>query len=417
MTEKILKISYIIGTYPGFSSTFIDREIRMMRQWGIPMQLLSIRPADPRKTLSAEQQANQREVIYLIPVRWGAFGCAQFYYLLRKPGTYWRTLLYLLTRRHPTLRDHAMTLLHFAEGVYAAYLLRPTGVNHLHAHFVDRAATVALVAARLLEIPYSLAVHAGEDIYVHPVLLNEKFSGAKFVISCTQYNLDYLQALGIPDLDKKAFAIHHGLDFEHYGTLPQPQEPPLLLSVGRLVEKKGLDHLIRACWRLQDEGRKFVCHIIGSGPERERLSALISELGLQETVILRGVLPHDQVMEEYNRATLFVLPCVQGRDGSLDGIPNVLPEAMASGVPVVSTPVSAIPELIVNEVNGLLTPPEDETALAAALARLLDDPALRQRLSIQGQQTVTEHFDIDKNVHQVYEVFVKYGGPEHDTSH
>jgi glycosyltransferase involved in cell wall biosynthesis len=414
MAEPTLKICYIIGTYPGFSSTFIDREIRMMRQWGIPMQLLSIRPADPGRTLSAEQQANQREVIYLIPVQWGKFWRGHFYFLLKQPWIYLSTLFYLLTRRHPTLRDQAMTLLHFAEGVYAAYLLRSLGVNHLHAHFVDRAATVALVAARLLKIPYSLAVHAGEDIYVHPVLLREKFAEAKFVISCTQYNLDYLKQLGIPDLDRKAFAIHHGLDFEHYGTAPQPQTPPLLLSVGRLVEKKGLDYLIRACRQLQDQGREFVCHIIGSGPEREHLHALIQELGLQETVFLRGILPHDQVVDEYNRATLFALPCVQGQDGSLDGIPNVLPEAMASGVPVVSTPVSAIPELVVDGTNGLLVPPGEVTALAAALARLLDDPALRRQLGEQGRRAVKEQFDLNQNVRKVYEIFLRYGGPEHD---
>ncbi len=410
MNKKTLSICYVIGTYPGVSSTFIDREIRMMRQWGLTMHLLSIRQPDQQKSLSREQQENRREVIYLLPVRWGEFLRGQLFFLFKKPGTYLGTLFYLLTRRHPTCRDWTMTVLHFAEGVYAAYLLRSRGVNHLHAHFVDRAATVALVAGRLLGIPYSLAVHAGEDIYVHPVLLPEKFAEAKFVISCTQYNLDYLQhKLGISDLDKKAFAIHHGLDFEHYGTAPQPQTPPLLLSVGRLVEKKGLDYLIRACRRLKDQGRKFVCHIIGSGPERDRLVALIQELGLQETVFLRGVLPHDQVLEEYNRATLFALPCVQGQDGSLDGIPNVLPEAMASWLPVVSTPVSAIPELITDGVNGLLVPPQDDVALTDALARLLDDAALRQQLGAQGRRSVAEAFDLDQNVRAVYDVFMRLG--------
>jgi glycosyltransferase involved in cell wall biosynthesis len=406
-----LNICYMIGTYPGVSSTFIDREIRMMRQWGLTMHLLSIRPPDQQKSLSREQQENRREVIYLLPVRWGEFVRGQLSFLFRKPGVYLGTLIYLLTRRHPTFRDWVMTVLHFAEGVHAAYLLRETGVNQLHAHFVDRAATVALVAGRLLGIPYSLAVHAGEDIYVHPVLLPEKFAEAKFVISCTQYNLDHLQhKLGILDLDKKAYAIHHGLDFDRYGLTPRPQSPPLLLSVGRLVEKKGFDYLIRACQRLKDAERNFVCHIIGAGPDRPKLEALIGELELQDTVILCGVVPHDQVLEEYNRATLFALPCIQGQDGSLDGIPNVLPEAMASWLPVVSTPVSAISELITDGVNGLLVPPQDDAALADALARLLDDAALRQRLGAQGRQSVAEAFNLDPNVRAVYEVFMRLGG-------
>jgi glycosyltransferase involved in cell wall biosynthesis len=407
-----LRICYVIGTYPGLSSTFIDREIRMMRQWGMTMYLLSIRPPDLGKSLSKEQQANRRDVIYLIPVKWVVLLTAHLRFLFAKPGAYLGTLFYLLTRPHPTIRDRLMTGLHFAEGVYAAHLLHPKSVNHLHAHFVDRAATVALVAGRLLGIPYSLAVHAGEDIYVHPVLLPEKFAEAKFAISCTQYNLDYLKQAGIPDLDTKAFAIHHGLDVERYAPDSQRHDPPLILSVGRLVEKKGLSYLIRACRHLKDDGYKSVCHIIGPGPERSNLETLIADLDLQDTVLMCGAVPHDQVIEEYSRATICALPCIRGQDGSLDGIPNVLPEAMASQLPVVSTPVSAIPELVENEVNGLLATPKDSVALAAALARLLDDPALRRRLGEQGRQTVVEKFDIDRNVRAVYDVLVRLGGPD-----
>lgn len=405
-----LRIACIIGTFPGISNTFIDREIRMMRQWGLTLHLLSIRPPVLQKSLSQEQKASQREVIYLIPVKWISLFGGHLRFLFTRPGVFWETFFYLLSRPHPTWRDRLMTLLHFAEGVYAAHLLRPLNVNHLHAHFVDRAATVALVAARLLDIPYSLAVHAGEDIFVHPVLLNEKLAEAKFIISCTQYNLDYLKQQGIPNLDKKAFAIHHGLDFEHYGPAQQRHTPPLILSVGRLVEKKGLSDLIHACRHLKDKGCEFICHIIGPGPDRHKLAALITDLGLEDVVVLRGALPHDQVVEEYSRATVFALPCVRGKDGSLDGIPNVLPEAMASQLPIVSTPVSAIPELVENEVNGLLVTPEDSVALADALLRLLQDATLRQRLGEQGRQTVIEKFDIYKNVRSVYDIFVKQGG-------
>jgi len=200
-TDRALRIAYIIGTYPGFSTTFIDREIRMMRQWGLDIQLLAIRQPVERDALSQEQRRYQQDVVYLIPTERVAFLKGHVRFLLKRPRAYLGTLLYLVSRPHPSARDRLMTLLHFAEGVYAAHLLGERAVNHLHAHFVERAATVALVASRLLDIPYSLAVHAGEDIYVHPVLLQEKFSGAKFIISCTQYNLDYLKQAGIPGLD------------------------------------------------------------------------------------------------------------------------------------------------------------------------------------------------------------------------
>jgi glycosyltransferase involved in cell wall biosynthesis len=408
-----LRIGNIIGTYPDFSKTFIDREIRMMRRWGLKMQLLAIRQPVLHSALSQEQRLCQQEVIYLIPVKWLSFWGGHLRFLLTRPGTYLGTLFYLFTRPHPSVRDRLMTLFHFAEGVYAAHLLKKQSVNHLHAHFVDRAATVALVASRLLAIPYSLAVHAGEDIYVHPVLLPEKFAEAKFIISCTQYNLDYLRQLGIPGLDKKAVCIHHGLDVERYPPATQSHEPPLLLAVGRLVEKKGLEYLIRACRQLVDQKREFVCHIIGPGPDRQKLEALIAKLGLQDIVKLCGGLPHERVIEQYDQATLFVLPCIHGSDGSLDGIPNVLAEAMAMKLPVVSTNVSAIPELVQDQVNGLLVPPRDEKALAAALARLLGNPLLRTQLGEKGRQTVIENFNIEQNVRVVYDVFMSQRGQGH----
>ena len=406
---KSLRLAYIIGTYPGFSTTFIDREIRMMRQWGLEIQLLAIRQPVLRSALSQEQRLYQRGVIYLIPVKWLSFLKGHLHFLLTRLGVYWGTLLYLFSRPHPSTRDRLMTLLHFSEGVYAAYLLQERSVNHLHAHFVERAATVALVASRLLGIPYSLAVHAGEDIYVHPVLLPEKFAEAKFVISCTQYNLDYLKQLGIPRLDDKAVCIHHGLDVERYPTAAGQHEPPLLLAVGRLVEKKGLEYLIKACRQLVDRKRDFVCHIIGPGPDRQKLEALITKLELQDVVKLCGGLPHEEVIERYNQATIFVLPCIRGSDGSLDGIPNVLPEAMAMKLPVVSTTVSAIPELVQDQVSGLLVPPRDEEALVVALTRLLDDPLLRTELGERGRQAVIEKFDIGQNVRMVYDVFMSQG--------
>jgi glycosyltransferase involved in cell wall biosynthesis len=408
-----VNLVYIIGTYPGFSNTFIDREIRMLRQWGLDIQLLSIRQPVLHNALSQEQRSYQREVTYLIPVKWLSFLEGHLRFLLTRPRTYLGTLLYLFTRPHPSARDRLMTLLHFAEGVYAAHLLQRQPVHHLHAHFVERAATVALVASRLLGIPYSLAVHAGEDIYVHPVLLPEKFARAKFIISCTQYNLDHLKKLGIPGLDEKAVSIHHGLDVERYPPASKRHEPPLLLAVGRLVEKKGLEYLIKACRELVDQGREFVCHIIGPGPEQQKLEALIAKLGLQDIVKLSGGLPHEEVIEQYDQATIFVLPCIRGSDGSLDGIPNVLPEAMAMELPVVSTTVSAIPELVQDQVNGLLVPPGDVQALVEALARLLDDPLLRTQLGKNGKRTVMEKFDIEQNVRAVYDVFVSQEGLSH----
>jgi glycosyltransferase involved in cell wall biosynthesis len=157
-------------------------------------------------------------------------------------------------------------------------------------------------------------------------------------------------------------------------------------------------HLVRACRIFKDQGYDFTCHIIGEGPQRSELRSLIEQLSLEDTVHLRGTLPHEEVIENYRQATLFVLPCIKAKDGDMDGIPNVLPEAMAMQVPVVSTDISGIPELVDDQVNGLLAPPGDEKALAAAMARLLDDPALCERLGQSGRQSIVDTFDVNQNV-------------------
>jgi glycosyltransferase involved in cell wall biosynthesis len=402
-----LRISYIIGTYPSFSTTFIDREIRMMRRWGLEVHLLAIRSPVLHSALSQEQQLYHQEVIYLIPVKWLSFLGGHLCFLLTRPGTYLGTLLYLLTRPHSSSKDRLMTLLHFAEGVYAAHLLKKQSVNHLHAHFVDRAAIVALVSSRLLNVPYSLTAHAN-DIYVKPVLLRTKISGAKFITTCTAYNEAYLlQTMG-EDLDGKLHLAYHGLDLTHYqpsSSRPQ-RDCPLVLSVGRLTEKKGFPHLIAACRRLKDRGYDFTCDIVGEGPQRQELETLIAQLGLEDTVILCGAIPHEAVIEKYKNSALFVLPCVLSKDGDRDGIPNVLLEAMAMQIPVVSTRHSGIPELVQDRVNGLLVSPGDEEALTNALAELLDNPDLRGKLGRRGRQKVVKDFDVEHNARRLFDLFV-----------
>jgi glycosyltransferase involved in cell wall biosynthesis len=404
---KSLQLVYVIGTYPLLTMTYVDREIRALRQWGVELQILAVHRQDASIPLSADQRgALQDGVIYLLPVNWLRLVISQLYFAILHPQRYFKTLIYLLSRPHPRgtaryLTPRFMTLLHFIEGAYAAYLLRGRQFEELHAHTADRAATIALVVGRLLDKPYSLSIHAGHDIFVNPILLAEKIVEARHVATCTAYNKTYLESLIGQDLSHKISHIHHGLDLLKYQ--PQPSASngrPKILSVGRLSEKKGLVHLIRACRILKDREYDFTCHIVGDGPQRAELKGLIEQLSLEDTVHLRGALPHEEVIENYRQATLFVLPCIKSQDGDMDGIPNVLPEAMAMQVPVVSTDISGIPELVDDQVNGLLAPPGDDDALAAAMARLLDDPALCERLGQSGRQSVVDMFDANHNVRQ-----------------
>lgn len=394
-----LRLAYIIGTYPGLTTTFIDREIQMLRRWGVDLQVLAIRRPPAVAPLSAEQRELQRGVIYLLPIAWGALLASHLYFAARHPLRFFATLVYLLTRPHLDLKTRAMTGLHFGEGVYAAYLLRRRDVRELHAHFVDRAATVALVAGRLLGKPYSISIHAGADIFVKPVLLREKVLRARHVATCTRYNKAQVEAIVGRDVGHKISHIHHGIDLAKYQPAPHPPDGrPLILSVGQLAARKGFAQLIRACRLLKDRGYDFTCQIVGQGPQRPELERLIGELGLGETVILCGALAHEAVIECYRQATLFVLACLMTADGDRDGFPNVLAEAMAMRVPVISTAISAIPELLDDGVNGLLVPSENVIALADAIARLLDSPTLRAELGSAGRRTIFDRFDVERNV-------------------
>jgi len=397
--KEPLRLVYIIGTYPSLTITFIDREIKFLRQQGVDLQILAMRSPAASTPLSQDQRELQRGVIHLLPVAWLRFIFSHIYFALLRPQRYFKALFYLLTRPHSNFKARFMTFLHFAEGVYAAHLLREGRFHELHAHFVDRAATVALVVGRLLDKPYSLSIHAGPDIFVNPVLLPEKIIEARHVATCTRYNKSHIEAVVGQNLDHKISCIHHGLDLKTFQPMPPvSNERPLILSVGQLTERKGFTHLIKGCYELKDRGYAFTCHIVGRGPQYQELETLIAQLALQDSVILCGALPHEQVIEKYRQAVMFVLPCVQSRSGNLDGIPNVLAEAMIMRVPIITSNISGIPELIDDQVNGLLIPPGDDTALVDAMSRLLDEAALREELGRNGRQSVIEKFDVERNV-------------------
>jgi glycosyltransferase involved in cell wall biosynthesis len=206
------------------------------------------------------------------------------------------------------------------------------------------------------------------------------------------------------------YNIYHGLDTRQFAPRAEAEEEParrLLLSVGRLVEKKGFPVLIEACRLLKDRGYRFQCQIIGgAGPCAQRVASLIQELGLEDIVALRPAVTQEELREIYRQATLFVLPCQIADNNDRDGIPNVLVEAMASGLPVVSTNISGIPELIEHGVNGLLTPQKDARALAGAIAQLLDTPALRRELGARAREKVCRSFDAESNILALHRLFL-----------
>lgn len=391
-----LKLSYVIGRYPVLTETFIDREVQHLLDTGVDLAIVSIRRPD-RNLSPAQEQLSQR-VRYLLPPNVPALLWAHITALASRPRTYLGTLAWLLSRPHRG-GPRSRTALHFATGVYVAWVLRRRHGVHLHAHFVDRAATVALVAARFLDATYSVTAHARE-IYVKPVLLRERISGAAFVATCTEYNRAHLATLvGARDA-AKIVRLYHGLPLADLrnGDPPSSAERPLILAVAQLTERKGLQYLVGACARLRDQGIAFRCEIVGEGDLHDDLQRLIRELGLGSMVTLTGPLSYPQVVARYHRASAFVLPCVIAPDGDRDGIPNVILEAMAAGVPVISTPISGIPEVVRDGETGLLVSEANVEELATAILRVLGDAELRIRLGKAGRQFVEREFDLTRNL-------------------
>lgn len=301
----------------------------------------------------------------------------------------------------------------FLQAGYIAHeIVRRPEIAHIHAHFCHGATTVAMFAARLANLPFSFTAHA-KDIYLGELnpkdLLPRKMNRAKFVVTCTGANKKHLDTLR-PEGAAPVHAIYHGLDTGLFAPPSRREEtaPPLILSVGRFVEKKGFEYLVEACGMLRDRGYTFQCQIVGGADAyQQTVQQRISALRLEEVVILRNAVTQEQLRDIYAASTVFALPCQVLDNGDRDGIPNVLAEAMAMRMPVVSTNISGIPELVTSGHNGLLVPPRDAAALAEALAALLDDPFLRRRLGQQARTTIVDVFDSRRNTMRLAELFLE----------
>jgi colanic acid/amylovoran biosynthesis glycosyltransferase len=400
-----LSVAYILVAYPSLTKTFVDREITTLRQMGVEIKIYSVRKNDT--LLSPPQEDIARDITYLLPYRLKDLFAAYAYFLFNRPGRFFATLAHLLTRPHPTFLSRHRTLGHFQQGVYTSYLLHQNPVQHIHAHFLNQSAIIAMIASRLLDTPYSVAVHASSELFARPMLVKEKLAEAKFIVTCTDYNRKYLNKMDPQFTKQKVRLVYHGLDARQFQRHQDPQsKKPLILSVGQLRERKGFQYLIEACRILKDHQLEFECRIVGEGPLRQELQQQVDKWDLGDHVLLCGALPEEEVIQEYEQAYLFSLPAVLGKDGDRDGIPNVILEAMAMELPVVSTRHSGIPEVVKDGVNGLLVAPEDAVALAVAMESLLNNPKVSKEYGRRGRQLVMEKFDPQSNAQVLIDMFL-----------
>ena len=411
---SVVRIAYLVKRFPRLSETFVLNEFLEIRQLGLDATLFALMDPGEKVVHSAARELGA-EVRYVTIAdrRWHSRlrlvrgAVAQF---AARPQGLLRVLWALLSvhRSMPSLR-------HAIEGAWLARELRRLGVDHLHAHFAHSPAAVAYMARLAGGPPFSFTAHA-KDLYTTlPRNLAIRASAARFVLTCTDFNGQFLKEL-LPDVSTPIQVIHHGSDLRRFNSSRRQPEPGLILSVGRLVPKKGYPLLIQSLELVERAGLEFRCEIYGGGPMREELNTMAGAAGLEPRISFHGARPQDEIASAYSRASLFVLAPIVVADGDRDGIPNVLVEAMASGVPVVSTRISGIPELIEDGINGLLVAPGDAAALAEAITRLLTDPRLASRLAAAGRLTVEMEFDLVANSRRVAALLVGIPVTELETS-
>lgn len=424
------EIAYIIKEFPRLSETFISNEIYQLERIGINLKIFSVK----RPTAKRNHEAVDRiysQVVYLPEVsalsqshfmRWCRMNFPRFmgdhFRLWRlRPRSYLRTLWDVIKmsfryRASFFRKPKKVFIKEFLQaGHIALQILEAGRTRHLHAHFGHGSTTIAMFVSQLTGIPFSFTAHA-KDIYLQELnpgdLLQTKMEKAEFVVTCTEANRVYLKSL-CPGV-KSVHTVYHGLDTTLFapdeGTAC-PQTTPLILSVGRFVEKKGFVYLVKACEILKQQGYAFQCRIIGEADEQTPLlKQLIQELQLENTVSLEDAVTHEELKRIYGECTLFVLPCQIIGNGDRDGIPNVLAEAMSMKLPVISTMISGIPELVEHRRNGLLIPQKDETELARALEELLKDPVLRVNLGQAAREKVCRVFDSKKTTLALKSLFL-----------
>ena len=411
---KLGSVAYVMNGFPRLSETFIAHEIHQLEQSGLQLRLFVVKDEAEDKVHPVVDEI--RAPLAYLPKASSLSGTTLLGWLRANLPSYWRAHAAVAVR-HPlryvrTLASAvALTVRHWPRKVFikeflqsgaiADAVLRDRNVRHLHGHFCHGVATITWFASLLTGVPFSFTAHA-KDIYQAELnpgdLLERKLGAARFVATCTCANAHVLGARH--PRAEEIHTIYHGLDTDYFSPAPVPAsvqangEPPLILAVGRLVEKKGFDQLIAACARLKQAGLRFRCAIVGErGSALPSLRAQIETLGLQDHVQLRSAVTQDQLREIYRGAQVFALPCQIMEDGDRDGFPNVLAEAMAMGVPVVSTAISGIPEMIDDGVHGLLVQPRDPQALAHALHRVLTEPELHASLAGAGRERICERFD------------------------
>jgi glycosyltransferase involved in cell wall biosynthesis len=403
-----LRVGFVVKRYPRYSETFVVREILAHEEAGLPLEIFALRP--PNDSHFQDLIARVRAPVHYLYLPSEGLVSEDLAAATLTVSYFWKALVEaaaVLPGIWAALAEgQSEEPRHVYQAVMLARAVKAGGINHLHAPFASHAASVARLASRFAGVPYSFTARA-KDIFHQSVNhhdLRRKLADAAGVVTVSEYHLRYLHST-FGALATGVQRIYNGLDLAEFPYREPRERPPLVLAIGRLIEKKGFEDLIDACAILARRRILFRCRIIGAGPLREKLCERALRLDLADRVQLVGARPQRDVIEEIRGAAVLAAPCIVGKDGDRDGLPNVIQEALALGTPCVSTDVTGIPEVVRDGETGLQVPQRDAPALAAALARLLGDADLRVRLASRARRLIEAEFDIRRNTERRRAIF------------
>lgn len=402
------RLAYLASRYPGATHSFIAREVAELRRLGIDVETISIRAASADEVLSEADREERRSTHALVPPTATTLLRAHGRAFLQSPRAYLATLSYALRSGSGGVRAGIWQLFYFAEAVLLWDHCRRRGIEHVHVHFANVGADVAMLAARLVatagqrgnRLSWSFTMHSqvaqrldGTTDYYDLVRhrLREKVEDARFVACVSDFERGMLMSIVDPVHWTKLHVVHCGVDVREFrpsGRSADARGPVKVLAVGRLLPLKGHAVLLEAAARLLSAGAPVQITVVGDGPERARLEQLAARLGIDGDVRFAGAVGRDLMPSHYAEANIFCLPSFA------EGVPVVLMEAMAAGLPVVATRIAGIPELIRDEESGLLVSPGRPDLLFAAIRRLVESPPLRHRIGAAGRARVEAEFEV-----------------------
>ena len=414
------QIGYLLRSYPRLSQTFVLNEILALERRGVSIQIFAL--TDPQEKVVQKQVSQVQAPVHYLdeagqPRSWWNFFSENLSVARRHFKGYVQSLFYLARNKKIDQGYIASNRWEcFQQAVHLISLLKAeecsTGkkIDHLHAHFAHDPTLIAYLVHRMTGMQFSFTAHARDLYQVPQEALTDRIHASTAVITCCRANLDYLNNIA-PSEQSKYSLVYHGVNLTDFQPASDTvrnaaTELPLILSIGRLVEKKGFQDLLEALLLAKQRGVRFECAIYGDGPLCQPLTEWIEKHDMSNEVVLKGDRTQQELISVYQRANLFALTPVQTEDGDRDGIPNVLLEAMAVGLPVITTAVAGIPELVDHDQNGLLYQPHDVENISTGIIELLKNPSKRRELGNAGSKKVKEQFDITQAAKRLETLFI-----------